>query len=80
MKYTPRVRSEIAPIASASSAATEHRQRPRQPGAARPVRHQDADRVGTHAEERGVAETHHAPVTEDEVQARGGDRVDHDAA
>jgi hypothetical protein len=52
--------------------------RPRDPRARDALGHQDPDRVRAGAEERGVAEAHHAAVAEDQVEARGRDRVDHD--
>ena len=79
MKYTPRVRSEIAPIATAASAATATASGHAIQRAADAFHRQHADRVRADAEERRVAQAHHPAVAEDEVQAGRGDREDHDA-
>src|SRR5438874_2381688 len=55
------------------------RDRPLCPAAGDAVESEDADRVGTEAEIRGVTERHHAAVTEDQVEAGCGDGEDHHA-
>ena len=80
MKYTPRVRSEIAPMTSAASADDGDRGRPGDPQAGDAFGDEDADDVGAGAEERGVAEGHHAAVAEHQVEAGRRHGVDQDAA
>ena len=74
------MRSEIAPITSAASAATATvASRCSQP-LDDALADQDAGGVGAEADERGVAERDQAGVAEHEVEAGRGDRVDDDAA
>src|SRR3954464_13021978 len=93
MKYTPRVRSDIAPITSAASAATPmaagHASHAlRKPSTARrttpeapaPKTGAGADHESAGAEEGGVSEGDHAAIAEDQVEAGGGDGIDQDAA
>src|SRR5262245_14497491 len=81
MKYTPRVRSEIAPMTQEASAETAIASgQPADPGTGEAFGDADARHVGAGADKGGMTDRNHSAIAQRQVQAGRGDGVDHHAA